>query len=366
MAFGLGILSPSDVFSLAMVCTDIFDVLIGTPFDSDQHRALAGMVLCTEWDLRRAAWLAWSRGIDDLDVCGNQVLLAAVEQGHFNAVQTLLDDPRIDPAFDDNAVIKRAAAYRKPTMMRQKVNFFNARIIYGFSQEVVDQGHIDVMNLLLRDSRIDPSANNNEAFLDAVTFGHVAMVELLLKDPRVDPSDQDNTAISRAALRRYLDIVQMLMDDPRVDPSARCNAALNKAVSTKNHDMIALLLTDPRVNIDALVPGMVWFGKVEKMAWLLENTSANPAYNHNEAICIAAKEGNAEMVAYLLADPRVDPSDDDCAALKGAAYRGTLDVVKLLFADPRIDIAIWSRLTIHLATCGKKHDIVEFVRAHST
>ena len=56
-------------------------------------------------------------------------------------------------------------------------------------------GHIEVVELLLKDSRVDPSDCNNTAILWASSNGHKEVVELLLKDSRVDPSDDDNLAI---------------------------------------------------------------------------------------------------------------------------------------------------------------------------
>ena len=46
----------------------------------------------------------------------------------------------------------------------------------------------EVVELLLVDPRVDPSANDYEAIRSASQKGHTEIVELLLADPRVDPS----------------------------------------------------------------------------------------------------------------------------------------------------------------------------------
>ena len=48
---------------------------------------------------------------------------------------------------------------------------------------------------LLKNSKVDPSANDNQAIGIASQHGHVKIVKLLLEDKRVDPSDNKNYAI---------------------------------------------------------------------------------------------------------------------------------------------------------------------------
>jgi hypothetical protein len=44
------------------------------------------------------------------------------------------------------------------------------------------------VKLLMKDERVDPSAQSNAAIRYASENGHSLVVELLLKDKRVDPS----------------------------------------------------------------------------------------------------------------------------------------------------------------------------------
>jgi hypothetical protein len=47
------------------------------------------------------------------------------------------------------------------------------------------KGFKDIVELLLKDSRIDPTADDNEALRSAIRNGHKDIVDLLLADPRV-------------------------------------------------------------------------------------------------------------------------------------------------------------------------------------
>jgi hypothetical protein len=82
-------------------------------------------------------------------------------------------------------------------------------------------GHVEVVNLLLNDPRVDPSFYNNDAIRWASENGQVQVVTLLLKDPRVDPSAYNNHAIRRASENGHVELVKLLLNDPRVDPSAK-------------------------------------------------------------------------------------------------------------------------------------------------
>jgi ankyrin repeat protein len=119
----------------------------------------------------------------------------ASEYGHASVVQLLLKDPRIDPTADDNYAIRLASLY----------------------------GHVSVVQLLMNDKRVDPSADNNDAIKLASADGHIAVVQLLLKDKRVDPTADNNYALRWATENGHTAVVQLLLNDPRVNPSAYNN-----------------------------------------------------------------------------------------------------------------------------------------------
>ena len=131
-----------------------------------------------------------------------------------DVVNRLLDDPRVDPSADNNCAIRSAAK----------------------------NGHLDVVNRLLEDPRVDPSSNNNCAIRWAAKNGHLDVVNRLLEDLRVDPSADNNFAIEFAAKNGHLDVVNRLLEDPRVDPSADDNYAIGWAVENGHLDVVNRLL----------------------------------------------------------------------------------------------------------------------------
>ena len=81
-------------------------------------------------------------------------------------------------------------------------------------RDAAHNGHLVVVEFLLKDRRIDPSAHN-QAIREAVDNGHTAVVELLLKDTRVDPSADDNDASVLATRYGHTEVVNLLKADYR-------------------------------------------------------------------------------------------------------------------------------------------------------
>ena len=154
------------------------------------------------------------------------------------------------------------------------------------------------------------TGNVNNLFVMSSKNGHVELVKLLMADSRVDPGIQNNYAIQYASENGHTEAVKLLLKDPRVDPEANCNHAIRLA--SRN-------------------------GHAEVVKLLLEYSRLDPSVHNNYAIIYAAENGHTEVVKLLLKDPRVDPAADGQYAIRLAAYRGHIEVMKILLADPRVD-----------------------------
>jgi hypothetical protein len=58
-------------------------------------------------------------------------------------------------------------------------------------------GYTDLVKLLLKDPRVDPTEEESLALRVAVKKGHVGVVEALIRDGRADPSRITNIAHGR-------------------------------------------------------------------------------------------------------------------------------------------------------------------------
>ena len=84
-----------------------------------------------------------------------------------------------------------------------------------------EEGHEEVVSLLLADPKIDPNKpNENEAtpFFMACQGGHEEVVSLLLADPRIDPNKSMNdqgTPLWHSSQNGHLEVVQHLLASER-------------------------------------------------------------------------------------------------------------------------------------------------------
>ena len=108
-------------------------------------------------------------------------------------------------------------------------------------------GDVKMVSSLI--NKVDPSSEYNLSIRTACYNGHLDVVKLLLADSRVDPSDNFNGAIMLASRGGHIDIVRLLLDDSRVDPSVRGDYAIRLA-NRKGYTEIVQLLTEHQFRLD--------------------------------------------------------------------------------------------------------------------
>ena len=165
------------------------------------------------------------------------------------------------------------------------------------------KGNLELVKLLLTDSRVDPSADNNTAIVIASGKGHLELVKFLLTYTGVDPSANDNMAIEMASDSGHLEVIKLLLTYPKVDPSSDNNWPIRTASAHGHLEVVKFLLTYPKVDITA---------------------------DDNYAIRTASENGYLEVVKFLLTYPKVDLTADDNYAIRWASRNGHLEVVKVL------------------------------------
>ena len=188
-------------------------------------------------------------------------------------------------------------------------------VIGGLLRCAVETGNRAIVDRLLRDDRVDPTANHNAAIGLAAERGHLAVVESLLQDTRVDPTAVDNYALRHAVTFGQVAVVDRLLRDARVDPTALENVAICRAAQ---------------------------YGHVVVIDRLLQDARVDPAVRDNTPICVAAANGHAAVVERLLQDARVDPTSTSSNnhAIRWSARNGHIDIVQSLLQNGRCDSAI--------------------------
>ena len=131
----------------------------------------------------------------------------------------------------------------------------------------------NVIMIKLRMDWGDSSTNDNFLIRWASEQGHDKIVEILLNDPRINPSAHYNYAIRHASNNGHDKVVEMLSRDSRVDPSANCDYAIQSASKNGHDKVVEILLKDSRVDV---------------------------SFGHNLAIRIAKTYGHHKIADILL------------------------------------------------------------------
>ncbi|KAJ3317332.1 hypothetical protein HDU76_001227 [Blyttiomyces sp. JEL0837] len=211
----------------------------------------------------------------------------AVMWDSLKTLKFLIDHCSINPAFDDNELIRIAAR----------------------------KGSLDVAKFLLGRDDVDPTAQNNYALLEALLNGHKDIAKLLLERKDVDPTADGNKPIQYAAESGSVEMVKLLLGREGVDPTADNDKALRLAAADgslraveKGHVEIVKLLTE------------VFF----------VNCDAGNGYPLRKAV----DRGDVEMVKLLLQGLwGVNVNVLDGYALRKAVDRGDVEMVRLLVGN---------------------------------
>ncbi|KAI8900063.1 ankyrin repeat-containing domain protein [Globomyces pollinis-pini] len=206
-----------------------------------------------------------------------EMFLKALDPISTNLVLAMLEDEDIDPTDDDNFAIITACTSGTIEVVQKLLKNEDVEL-EGCIGPAGENGHAEVIKLLLQDDRIDPTEDDSQALRLASENGHLEVVELLLEDGRADPSDDDNYAICFASLNGHYEIVKLLMKDDRTDPSGDNNYAIRSAASGGHSEIVQLLLTDERVD---------------------------PITEDNQMLRLALKDEFHEIVRLLVLDDRI-------------------------------------------------------------
>ena len=121
----------------------------------------------------------------------NDLLIKAAKEGDEKLVENLIL-VGVDPSVNNNEAIIVASKY----------------------------GQIEVAKALVKDKRVDPSANNNQAIIDASTASDLnAELFRYIEYPWQVEGHRETAKMENEF--RHMEVIELLLQDPRVDPSAQ-------------------------------------------------------------------------------------------------------------------------------------------------
>lgn len=166
---------------------------------------------------------------------------------HPENVEYILDDERFQLSYDTLSRIFISAVNNSNSGLVSRLILivdpsYSNNLAIGNAAGI---GNIEILNMLLRDRRVDPSDNDNRALYMATLHGRSEVVRILLAIEDVRNANLSDSFIS-AAKHGYLDIVDLFLTMTSIDPSIRNNLALKEAFYAQHFDIVHRLTLDPR------------------------------------------------------------------------------------------------------------------------
>jgi ankyrin repeat protein len=198
----------------------------------------------------------------------------------------------------------------------------------------------EVVEYLLNRNDI-PDRSMKGAFSKACAYGRLDIVTILLKDSRVNVAEYNNSPLRQAAFIGQEEIVQLLVNQPQVDPSAKDFVTVYYLVRHNDLDSLKILLEDSRVkgklNIIDIALYACNIGQLQILNYILETFGLDPSFDSNDLLFAAMNNSQIDIFNWLLKDSRIDPSIDDNEAIRHAKNSNYKTFVKILLQDNRVN-----------------------------
>lgn len=108
--------------------------------------------------------------------------------------------------------------------------------------------HVKAFKALL-EVGIDPTTDNNYALRHASKNGCIDIVQLLVKDPRVNLNDENGSPLLHAVANGHIRIVKLLLEEEHTDPTLGYLRSLKAAYHFGHSDILEMLIQDSRIKV---------------------------------------------------------------------------------------------------------------------
>ena len=212
-------------------------------------------------------------------------LLEAIKLNDLSKVDILISSGLL--TFSDDYIIGSSIS-KDPDILKyllKKTNIDPNKSDYYYDSPIVKAckiGNEDIIKILINDDRVDPSVDNNEALLSAVSKKSVEIITLLLKDDRVTPS-KNPKILMEAIHRKDLEIFNLISEYDDIDFKG---------------DSYSYYFDKP-------LYASIVRGFIDAVDFLINNKNLDPSIENNKLIIEANKKGEEEISQLLFKDKRV-------------------------------------------------------------
>lgn len=280
-------------------------------------------------------------------------LIAPILSEHLEVLKTLLADPRVDPSARDNVFIYMACKDGSPEVVKLllrdcRVKLKRGRRPYAFDG-ACDSGNLNVLRVLLADSRSTDYLKTERPLERAVCCPldnvRQSVVDLLLEDERIDPSADENKALQLACDFGDLRVIKQIVKHKRFRPGAsrEHHCFLERAFERGDYKtmeaMLAYEFTSRKCDNECILRMACATGNRSLVKELIEVHKCDPAAKRGQCLYLACKNGHADVARMLLTYESVRPriENEESVELLAACEGGHAEVVRLLLEHPEVN-----------------------------
>lgn len=150
---------------------------------------------------------------------GSEALRRASAGGHYDIVELLLNDGRSISSERNSEALREASANGYGLIVCRLLGWNLARGPRGPQCNVAPEGGDIDDETIDEGQKVYPDAIGSEALRIASANGHGDVVDILLKDGRADPTARHGEALRRAIEGVHVAVVKRLLEDERVKPT---------------------------------------------------------------------------------------------------------------------------------------------------
>lgn len=167
-----------------------------------------------------------------------EVFIVACQEGNLEILQMLLRDSRVHlvpeglfmaARWGNLEIVQFLSTLIDPSVQDSKA-----------LREAAWQGHLDIVDFLLLSGRVDPAARNNAAITLAASFGYADVVERLMAEPSVNPAEAFLSTDN-------MHVMEILLRDSRVDPTIDNYRKLYETIDAGDSDLLDFLLRKTKI-----------------------------------------------------------------------------------------------------------------------
>jgi hypothetical protein len=144
----------------------------------------------------------------------------AIKNKNIERVMLFLKYPEFKPDFFTLSLAAKVGCVKIFKLLFKEKLFNLTESINAVFTEIGTYGHTDLAKIILN-SEIKNLGDNNLGIQYAAQNGHFELVKLLLNDKRINPTKKNNWAILAANDNGYNDIVTLLFNDKRIKQSLK-------------------------------------------------------------------------------------------------------------------------------------------------